>query len=694
MTDRNQDWERAKEEIRSRVDLVEIVSRYTQLKKAGRDRWKGLCPFHGEKTPSFSVDAVRGFYHCFGCKASGDVFTIIQQKERMTFPEAMRMLAERAGVELPESAGGEGSRARNEARQEQLNLLDRVATYYRNLFQKDPRAADAKAYAEKRGLTGETADTFRIGYAPRNRKTVVAQMETKKIDPVIGIATGIVIPQDGDVEPGRQYTYGELRDRFIDRVIFPIEDDRGRVVGFGGRALGDAQPKYLNSPGTDLYQKGLLLYNFHRAREHINDDNGVIIVEGYMDAIAFWRAGVKNVVAPLGTALTIEQAQKLVRLTKKIYLCFDADEAGERAARRALEVLLPLGVAPLRIAVPSGKDPDDLLASEGPQALQRLPQSAEPMLDRVIGRTAAKTGNTLVDRQRSISELLPLFTLVKDPALKSEMLRQTALAFGFPERAVEEQIARASAKSRIYRRESDAPLTDAAPETTVNPLAAIPPAVRPVYSIFANHPLLRELIAESGLRSYLTGPALELFDSLVALWRETGGCEPTDWFNRLNGPGLVEAATGVLAAEEDRLKNLNEQSLEQMVLDTLSALERDRLKVRIGALRTELAELEKSSGDSVRMEAVTRELFACQTRIKQTNPATATTAPARAASGVSEQVLPESGEPPVNPDTPPFPDEPERTSVEHRSDGNSAEEYDPADDYYGAEDDDPEVSPV
>lgn len=673
MSDQNREWERAKEEIRSRIDLVEIVSRYTQLKKAGRDRWKGLCPFHGEKTPSFSVDPVRGLYHCFGCKASGDVFTFIQQKERMTFPEAMRMLAERADVTLPESSGSaESSKARQDARQEQLNLLERVATYYRNLMLKDSQAAEARAYAERRGLTGGTAETFRIGYAPKFRRTIATQLETKKIPVAAGLATGIVIPAGGDEQTGREYSYDELRDRFIDRVIFPIEDDRGRVVGFGGRALGDAQPKYLNSPGTELYQKGLLLYNFHRARPHITEEAGVIVVEGYMDAIAFWRAGVTNVVAPLGTALTTEQAQKLVRLTRKIYLCFDADEAGERAARRALEVLLPLGVAPFRIVVPSGKDPDDLLASEGPEALQQLAASAEPMLDRVIAHTAAAAGKTLADRQQAVANLLPLFTMVTDPALRSEVLRQTALAFGFPENAILELITRASARNRVYRRETDAPTNPEIPAG--NPLDTVPPAVRPIYWIFTNHKSLREMIAESGLRRYLSGPALELFDSLITLWRETSSCEPSKWLNRLETSERVQTATALLVSEEGRLKSLNEEGLAHIVLDILAALERERLKGHIAALRAELAELEKSSVNPTRLDAVSRELVACLKQMKQTGRDSGSVEAPRKTSlptAPEFQSQPDSGGGFLPPE--PFPDD---------SQGTTTGNFDPADDYY------------
>lgn len=671
MNDRNRDWERAKEDIRSRVDIVEIVSRYTQLKKAGRDRWKGLCPFHNEKTPSFSVDQVRGFYHCFGCKVSGDIFTIIQQKERMTFPEAMRMLAERAGVELPESSGSaEVSRARTEARQEQHNLLERVAVYYRNLLEKDPSAADAQAYAVRRGLTGEIAETFRIGYSPKNRRTVVHQLESKKIDPAIGVATAVVIASDGSDDPNRKYSYGELRDRFNDRLMFPIEDDRGRVVGFGGRALGDAQPKYLNSPGTELFQKGLILYNFHRARQHIDDDSGAIVVEGYMDAIAFWRAGVKNVVAPLGTALTAEQAQKLVRLTKKIFLCFDADEAGERAAVRSLEVFLGLGVAPFRIVIPSGKDPDDLLASEGPEAVKALVSAAVPMLDRVIERTAASSPKDLVGRQKAVATLLPLFSLVKDAGLRAEMLRQAALAFGFPEKAIEELIAQASAKTRIYRRENDAP-----PESAVVPHKAvlIPPALRSLIWIFATQPRLRGLIAELAPESYLSGEPLALYGSLVALWKETNGCEPKKWFDRLHEPGLVEAATGILAGEEPRLKDLDSEALERLMRDAVAVFERERLKNRLAELRAELAALEKSSGERSRIEKLSLELVAVTARIKQTIPS----------QGGTGTVPGSAGEPAVQAE-----EVPRSTAAAGGGEPEPPEAgYDPADDYYDQDND-------
>lgn len=658
MADRNRDWERAKEEIRGRVDLVEIISRHTQLKKAGRDRWKGLCPFHGEKTPSFSVDPVRGYYHCFGCKASGDVFTFVQQKEKMTFPEAMRMLAERAGVELPQYSGDAGaSKARSSERQEQSNLLERTAVYYRNLLLKDTRADAARAYAERRGLTGEIAETFRVGFAPRNRQTLVTQLRSLKIDPKIALGAGLVVPVDDEEPADGNWSWDHLRDRFIDRLMFTIEDDRGKVVGFGGRALGDAQAKYLNSPATDLFQKGLILYNFHRAKEFIDASAGAVVVEGYMDAIAFWRAGIKNVVAPLGTALTAEQAQKLVRLTQKIYLCFDADEAGERAAARALDVLLPLGVSPLRIVVPSGKDPDDLLASEGPEALRRLLDSAEPMLERLISSVAARAGSNLAERQSAVGQLLPVFTLVRDPTLRSEMLRHAALAFGFPEKAIEETVSRASARHRIYRQPVSPPELPASEEKKL----AVPSAVRAILWIFMNHADLRRPILESSMAGYLKGRDRELFDSLVKLWEETGGCEPKAWFGRLDESGLVEAAVQSIASEEPRLRELKAEDCQRLLRDIGAAFERERLKSERAALRTKLAELEKSSGASAEIDRISLELIALDHRIKQT---IAVAVSSFAVSAVAES----------------------QTGFTPPATATPAPEDDPADDYYGDED--------
>ena len=317
------------DDIRAGVDIVELVGRFVNLRKAGAN-WKGLCPFHGEKTPSFMVNPKKGIFQCFGCGVGGDVFGFLMRQDRLSFPEAVRALARTAGVTLPDERGGPGA---DSGREELLRAMDLAARFYAETLWK-PAGARAQTYLTERGIDPEVARRFGLGYAPEGWESLLTFMRSEHVAEETLVTAGLAVAREN-----RAGAY----DRFRGRLLFAIRDLQGRVVAFGGRAFGDEQPKYLNSPETPLYTKGHLLYAADTARESIRTKNRALIVEGYVDCLMAHQHGFTETVAALGTAFTPAQLALLRRYCDEVVTFFDADAAGQKAAERAEELLEPTG---------------------------------------------------------------------------------------------------------------------------------------------------------------------------------------------------------------------------------------------------------------------------------------------------------------------------------------------------------------
>jgi DNA primase len=371
------------DELRQRVSLAEIVGRRVKLTRRGRE-YIGLCPFHKEKSPSFNAVEDKGFYHCFGCGAHGDVIGFVMQTESLSFPEAVEQLARQAGLDVPQESREERERAAREATLQ--GAVDAACAFFEKMLH-GPEGREARAYLERRGLDEATIRRFRLGYAPDGRDLLKRAL-AKQIPETLLIEAGLLRRPEGG---------GETYDYFRDRVIFPIGDRRGRVIAFGGRVMGEGQPKYLNSPDTPLFQKGRVLYGWALARAAAAKDPSAIVVEGYMDVIGLHRAGFATAVAPLGTALTEAQIEELWRLAPEPILCFDGDAAGQRAAGRALTRALPIlkpGFSLGFATLPSGEDPDSLILHHGAAAMRQILDRARPLAEVLWSLETAKPMDT------------------------------------------------------------------------------------------------------------------------------------------------------------------------------------------------------------------------------------------------------------------------------------------------------------
>ncbi len=378
------------DELRGRVGLADVIARRVKLTRKGREHG-GLCPFHSEKTASFTVSEEKGFYHCFGCGAHGDVIGFVMQTEAVSFPEAVERLAAEAGIAVPVSTPEERQRAERQATL--LQVMEAACAWFESQL-RAPAGRTARDYLAGRGLDDSTISRFRLGFAPDSRSGLRTALMGATISEAQLVETGLLIrPEDG----------GAAYDRFRGRVMFPITDVRGRVIAFGARILGDGQPKYLNSPDTPLFNKGRVLYGMATARRAARDSGRVIVCEGYTDVIALARAGINEAVAPLGTAITESQLELLWRMAAEPVLCLDGDEAGRRAAKRAAERALPLlkpGYSLSFATLAPGQDPDSLIAAGGAAAMEEVLAATRP-LDQLVWEIEVGTGNLDTPERRA-----------------------------------------------------------------------------------------------------------------------------------------------------------------------------------------------------------------------------------------------------------------------------------------------------
>lgn len=459
--------ERVLDEVQARADIVELIGRYVPLKRSGR-HFKACCPFHQEKTPSFMVNPDKQVFHCFGCGVGGNSFSFLMQHDRLTFPEAVRQLADHVGVRIPER---EADDARGREAEALRALMEKACRFFERQLLDPSAGRAARAYLAHRGVGDETRAQFRLGLAPEGwRHLLTSAMASGVSERQLELA-GLTVP-------GKRGAY----DRFRHRLMFPITDMRGRVIGFGGRVLDDQEPKYLNSPETPLYTKGRHLYGLAQARDAIVQTKTAVVVEGYFDCLVLSGGGIAHAVSPLGTALTEDQARLLKRHAERVILAFDADAAGEQATLRGMDLLVEGGLEVRVAQLPRGVDPDEHLRAVGYQRFQALLDGSLGLFDVLVQQALSRFPATDAESQvRAAQFVLPTIAKVPDAMLRSEYVRLLAQRLHLDEAAVAHELTKARPRDVGQAR----------------PLAAVRPVVP---SLQGPERLLAALLLEDPLR--------------------------------------------------------------------------------------------------------------------------------------------------------------------------------------------------
>lgn len=415
------------EEIKSRIDIVELASEYLTLKKAGRN-YTGLCPFHQEKTPSFTVNREKQMFYCFGCGEGGNAITLLMKIANMTFPEAIKLLAEKTGVILPQRPVNKDGRHKDSQRDEITGLNLKAAQHFsRNLSSSDGKAA--REYLQSRGISEEAIKHFRLGFAPDAWRSLTDYIEGSGSSLKLAEQAGLIVT-------GKE---GSFYDRFRGRLIFPIENVFGEIVAFGGRVIEKGEPKYLNSPESPVYTKGKNLYGLNKAKEEIRKQNFALIVEGYLDLISLWNAGICNAVATLGTALTREHLELLRRYTLNVVAIFDPDEAGRRALDRSLELFLGMQMRAKALILPDGCDPDDYAKKYGKEQFDKLIKFAPAISDYYIENVLGG-GKTFEENRDLVKTATEFIGKIGDEIERNIFIKRVAEKLGIPQELLKKEI--------------------------------------------------------------------------------------------------------------------------------------------------------------------------------------------------------------------------------------------------------------
>jgi DNA primase len=466
------------ERVKQQADIIRVIGEYIRLKKTGQN-FTGLCPFHQEKTPSFAVHPVRQIYHCFGCGAGGDVFQFVMEMDKSTFPEAVRTVAEKCGIPIPKPRERSPEQRReNLQRAAIVEMHKQAADFFTHQLHHTAEGRAACAYLEDRGLDMETIQRFALGYAPSSGDALRRRLGEP--------GSGGRGDQDKLLEASGLFSRdqgGRLYDRFRRRIMFPIANEAGKIIAFGGRAIGDDMPKYMNSPETAIYSKSSVLYHLDRAKEALRQNDFGVLVEGYMDAIAVARAGITNVVASCGTSLAESQIKLLSRFTSRIVVNYDPDTAGQAATERSLALLLEREFDVRVLALPGGADPDKFLKEQGADAYRKLLAQAPAYLDYLIGRARQMDRTTAAGKVHALNFLMPYVQRLPNRLLRSEWATRIASELRVDEPVLREALRRAAAERR----------------SEVKPKAELlAPAVKP-----AERQLMQMLVEADGFREKL-----------------------------------------------------------------------------------------------------------------------------------------------------------------------------------------------
>ena len=567
-------------EIRTRASIVEVVSDHLTLKRAGRN-YVGLCPFHADKNPSFTVNEEKGIFHCFACGVGGNVFNFLMQFEHLSFPEAVERVAKRYGIVIARTEGWQEKRQAKE-RDSYFRINERAALYYREILFRHPEGRRALEYLKRRGIEEALAERYYLGYAPQSGRGLTEQLRKENFSLQEAARVGLV----GERRPEL------IGDKFFGRLMFPIFDVSGGVVGFGGRVLGDGLPKYLNSAETPLFHKGSTLYGLFQAKEAVRRENRVVVVEGYLDALALCQYGIPSVVATLGTALTADHARILSRYSKNIVALFDGDDAGRRAAARTFEIFVDGGVLGKSAFLPGGEDPDSFVRAHGKEALEEILNQAVPLADYYFGWLERQHGKTLEGKSRIAQEVSRLLAKIGNPFEADLLARRASDLLG-----IREELLRSTPSARQAGLRS----APSAPRLNV-----------------ANNALAADFVEKSLLGLMLRFPAFagkhlqrqDLTNLVSAKWRDVILCVRSLWQNenKIEVAPLMQRLSPEQAAEVSGIlleaETVEEAEAEKMMEDCVAHLDRRQLKELQKEVRRAIRIAEENKDEKVRKERI------------------------------------------------------------------------------------------
>lgn len=568
-------------QIRNRASIVEVISDYVTLKKTGRNHM-GLCPFHGEKTPSFTVNEEKGIYHCFGCQTGGSVFQFLMQYDHLTFPEAVERVAKRYGIEIERDQRG-GQYGDQGERETLYRLNERAAGNYQRMLTAHPEGKRARDYLKQRGLDEATVKNFMIGYAPQYGSGLIEVLKQEKFSLQDALKLGLI----GQKSPQ------QFHEKFFARVMFPILNAGGKVVAFGGRVLDQGLPKYLNSSETPLFHKSGTLYGLFHAKDGIRKADRVVVVEGYLDVIALFQHDIAYTVATLGTALTVDHVRLLSRYTKNIIALFDGDAAGHKAASRSFEIFVEAGMLGRAAFLPAGEDPDTFVRQQGKPALEAILDQAVPLADYFFTWLEQRYGQTLEGKSQIAAEIGRVLGKVRNPFEVDLLVRRAVDTLG-----IREEVLRRPALSPTPAptRTSPTPMTAPSPPANRNDIAE-----RSLVALLLAYPkkVVPEIERYSEVRQALSAKWAEVVDVIIAEWQEHSKIDVVRVGQRL-GADRSAGLTG-LALEGERV---DEAESGRMATDCLIHLRRQHLRSLERTLRLAIRAAEERKDENAKRERI------------------------------------------------------------------------------------------
>jgi DNA primase len=567
-------------EIRDRASIVEIISDYLTLRKVGRN-FNGLCPFHAEKSPSFTVSEEKGIFHCFGCGAGGSVFQFLMQYDHLTFPEAVERVASRYGIEIERESNGKMDRALGE-RESLYRINERAAANYHKILLSHPAGRRALEYLKSRKVNEELARRFLVGYAPPTGSGLLDLLRKEQLSVKDALRLGLVGQRTGQ----------QFHEKFFGRLMFPIINAGGKILGFGGRVIDGGLPKYLNSSETPLFRKGAILYGLYQAKEEIRRADRVVVVEGYLDVIALHQFGFSSAVATLGTALTPDHVRLLGRYTRNIVALFDGDDAGRKAAARSFEIFVETGLLGRAAFLPAGEDPDTFVHSHGPEGLEQILDHAIPLADYYFSWLKQRFGMSLEGKSQIASEVGRLLAKLSNPFELDLLVQRAVDTLG-----IREELLRRSAPSSGYRPGGKSAIQASSGKSSESRDDIAEQSL--VSLMLRGSSVLRAVEKEKEIRQWLSPKWRNIVDLILGEWQEQGKVDVFRIAQKADPDTAGQITALVLQGE-----SISEIECDRIAADCFSHLRRKYLRTLKGDLRLAIRAAEEQKDEQAKRERI------------------------------------------------------------------------------------------